>query len=217
MPEVHYVGGVARPKDQSARRQQLITATMRTIAERGLAGTTMKQVADAAGTSARLVAYYYADLESLVEAAHQVATERYFWARHRTISGEEAPPVKLARLIRSGLPDGEDLLLSQVLNEIAVSAGRSPMHATLMTLLFDREMSLYVSVLESGRASGDFTLAEPSDTLARNFVLLEDALGLHLLGHNSSLNRERAHQQLASYARTATGRAALPVVAAGGD
>ena len=84
------------------------------------------------------------------------------------------------------------------------------MHATLMTLLFDREVSLYTAVLEVGRATGVFELTDSADMIARNFVTLEDALGLHLLAHNSSLTLERAEQQLASYAFSATGARVTP-------
>jgi AcrR family transcriptional regulator len=200
-----------RPKDQAARRASLIQATLHTIASRGLVGVTMKNIADEAGISPRLVAYYYPDLESLVEAAHQVATERYYWARQQALQDDAPPRVKLARLLQSGLPRGGDRLLSQVLDEISVNAGRSPMHATLMTLLFDREVSLYTAVLEVGRATGAFTLADDADAIARNFVALEDAFGLHLLAHNSSLTLERAEEQLASYALAATGVRVRPM------
>lgn len=201
---------MARPKDQTARRQQLIAATLRTIADQGLAGTTMKKISDEAGISPRLIPYYYADREALIEAAHQVATERYFWTRQQTISDDSAPPVKLARLMHSGLPQTDDRLLSQVLNEISVNAGRSRLHATLMTLLFDREVSLYTEVLNAGRDAGDFELVEQTATIARNFVVLEDALGLHLLGCNSSLDLAGAYEQLSSYARVATGLHVVP-------
>lgn len=201
---------MARRKDQAARREHLITATLTIIATHGLGGVTMKNIADEAGISPRLVAYYYPDLESLVEAAHQAATERYYWSRQRVVEDDLPPVDKLARLLYSGLPRGDDLLLSQVLDEISVNASRSPMHATLMTLLFDREVSLYTSVLEVGRATGVFTLTDPADLIARNFVALEDALGLHLLAHNSSLTLERAEQQLASYAFATTGVRVTP-------
>lgn len=196
---------MARRKDQTARRDHLIESTLETIAERGLAGVSLKRIAEVAGTSPRLIAYYYPDLESLVEAAYQVATERYYWSRQQAIDEDGHPRTQLARLMYSGLPRNGDRLLSQVLNEMSVNAGRNAMHATLMTLLFDREVSLYATVLQAGGASGDFELSEPAGQVARNFVALEDALGLHLLGKNSSLDLARAEQQLASYARSATG------------
>lgn len=201
---------MARRKDQAARREHLISATLTVIARHGLSGVTMKNIAEEAGISPRLVAYYYPELDGLVEAAHQAATDRYYWSRQQVVAGDLSPVEKLARLMYSGLPRGEDLLLSQVLDEISVSASRSPMHATLMTLLFDREVSLYTAVLEVGRATGVFTLADDADAIARNFVALEDAFGLHLLAHNSSLTLERAEQQLASYALAATGVRVTP-------
>jgi AcrR family transcriptional regulator len=201
---------MARKKDQSARREQLIQATLDTIAERGLVGASLKSIADAAGISPRLVAYYYPDLESLIEAAHQAASERYYSARQQVLLEDARPGEKLLRLIRSGLPHGADRLLSQALNEIAVNAGRSRMHATLMTLLFDREVSLYTAVLEAGRATGEFTLTEPVDVIARNFVFLEDALGMHLLAQNSSVDLARAEAQLVSLARATTGADVSP-------
>jgi AcrR family transcriptional regulator len=196
---------MARRKDQAARREHLISATLQTIATHGLAGATMKNIAEEAGISPRLIAYYYPEMDGLIEAAHQAATDRYYWSRQRDIEGELSPTTKLARLMHSGLPRGDDLLLSQALDEISVSASRSPMHATLMTLLFDREVSLYAAVLDVGQALGEFELTDASDVIARNFVALEDALGLHLLARNSSMTLERAEQQLASYARSATG------------
>jgi AcrR family transcriptional regulator len=205
---------MARRKDQAARREHLISATLETIATHGLVGATMKNIAETAGISPRLVAYYYPEFEGLIEAAHQAATDRYYWARHRDIQGDLTPTEKLARLMYSGLPRGKDLLLSQVLDEISVSASRSPMHATLMTLLFDREVSLYASVLEVGAALGELTLTDTAEVIARNFVALEDALGLHLLAHNSSLTLERAEQQLASYAFSATGVRVTPTAPA---
>jgi AcrR family transcriptional regulator len=206
---------MARPKDQTARREHLIRATLTAIAEHGLARTTMKTVAVEAGISPRLVAYYYPEFESLIEAAHQAATERYYVSRQQVVQGDLSPADKLARLMYSGLPRGQDLLLSQVLDEIAVNASRSPTHATLMTLLFDREVSLYSTVLEVGQASGAFVLTDPTDLLARGFVALEDALGLHLLAKNTSMSLARAEDQLASYAHAVTGVRITPSARAG--
>ncbi|MDP3892247.1 TetR/AcrR family transcriptional regulator [Nocardioides sp.] len=205
---------MARRKDQAARREHLIAATLTTIASHGLPGATMKNIAEEAGVSPRLIAYYYPEVEQLIEATHQAATDRYYWSRQQDIEGDLSPTAKLARLMHSGLPRGKDLLLSQVLDEISVSASRSPMHATLVTLLFDREVSLYASVLEVGRAIGEFDLTDEPDVIARNFVALEDALGLHLLAHNSSMTLARAEQQLASYAHSATGVRVTPDVRA---
>jgi DNA-binding transcriptional regulator YbjK len=196
---------VARKKDQAARRQQLAQATIEVIADHGIQALTLAAVADRAEVSHRLVAYYYADLESLVNEAHQAAVERYYWARLRALDQAAEPEQRLMQLIGSGLPGRHDRRLSQVLNELSVSASRSEVHSRLMAQLFDREVSLYLSVLEQGQADGAFRLSQPALSIARNLVALEDAYGFHLLARQSSVDALTALNAVISYARTATG------------
>jgi AcrR family transcriptional regulator len=200
---------MARKKDQAARRQQLVSATIELIADRGIEALTLAAIADRVGVSPRLVAYYYADLESLVHEAHEAAVERYYWARLQALDEVAGPEQRLLQLIRSGLPRQQDRRLSQVLNELSVNASRSQAHAQLMSQLFDREVSLYLSVLQEGETSGAFGLSQPALTLARNLVALEDAYGFHLLAKDSPIDAATALGALVGYARTATG-ATLP-------
>jgi len=200
---------MARKKDQAARRQQLVSATVELIADRGIEALTLAAIAERVGVSSRLVSYYYADLESLVHEAHEAAAERYYWARLQALDEVAGPEQRLMQLIRSGLPRQQDRRLSQVLNELSVNASRSRVHAQLMSQLFDREVSLYLSVLREGEASGAFRLSEPALTLARNLVALEDAYGFHLLAKDSPIDAATALGALVGYARTATG-ATLP-------
>jgi AcrR family transcriptional regulator len=199
--------GVPRTKDQAARRQQLVSATIELIADHGIEALTLAAIADRAGVSHRLVAYYYASLETLVHEVHGAAVERYYWARRRTLDQAAGPEPRLLQLMRSGLPRRQDRRLSQVLNELSVSASRSTVHASLVAQLFDREVSLYLSVLTEGEASGVFRLSEPALTIARNLVALEDAYGFHLLARSSPIDAPAALDAITCYARTATGAA----------
>jgi len=200
---------MARKKDQAARRQQLVSATIELIADRGIEALTLAAIADRAGVSHRLVAYYYSDLESLVQDAHEAAVERYYWARRQALDQIAAPEQRLLQLIRSGLPGRQDRQLSQVLNELSANASRSWVHAQLMSQLFDREVSLYLSVFRDGQSAGVFRLSQPALTLARNLVALEDAYGFHLLAKTSSIDAATALGALVGYARTATGATLL--------
>jgi len=200
---------MARKKDQAARREQLVSATIELIADRGIEALTLAAIADRVGVSHRLVAYYYADLESLVQEAHEAAVERYYWARLQALDQVADPQQRLLQLIRSGLPGQQDRQLSQVLNELSANASRSRVHARLMSQLFDREVSLYLSVLQEGQSAGAFRLSQPALTLARNLVALEDAYGFHLLAKVSSIDASAALGALVGYARTATGATLL--------
>ena len=200
---------MARKKDQAARRQQLVSATIELIAERGIEALTLGAIADRVGVSHRLVAYYYPDLESLVHEAHEAAAQRYYWARLRALDEAAGPEQRLLQLIGSGLPRQQDRQLSQVLNELSVSASRSQVHARLVGELFEREVSLYLSVFQEGEAGGAFRLSQPALTVARNLVALEDAYGFHLLAKTSPVDAATALSALAGYARTATGATLL--------
>ena len=200
---------MARKKDQAARRQQLVSATIELIAESGIERLTLAAIADRVGVSHRLVAYYYADLESLVHEAHEAAAGRYYWERLGALDETADPEQRLRQLIASGLPRQQDRRLSQVLNELSVNSARSEVHARLMGELNEREVSLYLSVLRDGEAAGVFRLAEPALTVARNLVALEDAYGFHLLARTSPVDAGAALRGITSYARTATGASLL--------
>jgi len=200
---------MARTKNQTARREQLVTATIDVIAERGLQALRLATVAERAGVSERLVAYYYADLESLVEEAHQAAVDRYYWSRLHGVDESADPEDRLLEVIRSGLPRRRDRKLSQVLNELSVSASRSAEHSRLMSQLFDHEVSLYLSVLDAGSELGVFQLRDDRLAVARNLVALEDAYGFHLLAKTSMVDAPTALDYLLGYARAATGATLL--------
>jgi hypothetical protein len=144
-----------------------------------------------------------------VQEAHEAAVERYYWARLQALDQVADPQQRLLQLIRSGLPGQQDRQLSQVLNELSANASRSRVHAQLMSQLFDREVSLYLSVLQEGQSAGAFRLSQPALTLARNLVALEDAYGFHLLAKVSSIDASAALGGLVGYAGTATGATLL--------
>lgn len=196
---------MARVRNQDARRSQLVAAAIDVIADRGLGAVKAKDIASAAGVSPRLVAYYYPEIDDLIDEVYRSAVDRYYWQRLEAINKLDSPVDRLVNLIESGLPAGEGDMLSRALYEFSVNAGREPTHGTLMTLLFEREVSLYVAVLEAGQASGDFALTEPVVAVAQNFVALEDAFGMYLNGGNSSLDTGGAANLLRSYARSVTG------------
>lgn len=196
---------MARVRNQDARRSQLVAAAIAVIAERGLGAVRAKDIAEVADVSPRLVAYYYPEIDDLIDEVYRSAVDRYYWQRLDAISKLDRPVDRLVNLIESGLPAGDADMLSRALYEFSVNAGRDPSHGTLMALLFEREVSLYVAVLESGLASGDFVLSEPVLAIAQNFVALEDAFGMYINGGNSSLDASGAVALLRSYARSATG------------
>ncbi|WP_026820738.1 TetR/AcrR family transcriptional regulator [Arthrobacter castelli] len=195
---------MARPKNQTVRRNQLIEAAKRAIAHHGLNGLQSKDVAAEAGLSAGSVAYYYPDLTDLIRDVHQRELDRFYWERLHEVESAQDPRTQLGMAVTSGIPKSGGDIDYQVLNEMHVQAFRDPFHARLMANLFEREVSLYLSILDSGVRKGVFELRAPDRTVARNIVALEDAYGLHILG-GSSVSVEQALSLLLTYVESAVG------------
>jgi AcrR family transcriptional regulator len=67
-------------------RDQLLTAALSLLAERGPDGVTLREITDAAGVNVAAVSYHFGSLKGLCEAAGEVALERYLGAQHEAIS-----------------------------------------------------------------------------------------------------------------------------------
>ncbi|MFF0473852.1 TetR/AcrR family transcriptional regulator [Streptomyces sp. NPDC004284] len=200
-----------RPRDQTARREALVSAAGRAIAERGLEALRIKDIAEAAGVSQGSVLYYYPELDDLVLEVHRGAVEGYLATRQQAYDDAAAddPAARLRALLDSGLPGMTDDPVHGLLYELHRRAGRSPGHAELMASLFAREVALYTTALAVGAATGGFTLAAAASDLAHGLVALEDGYGLHIISRNAALRPDRARELLLAHARAVTGRADL--------
>ncbi|AZT92003.1 TetR/AcrR family transcriptional regulator [Brevibacterium aurantiacum] len=195
---------MARPKNQKARREQLVRSAKQAIAERGLNGLRAIDVAAYSELGAGSVAYYYPDLGDLVRDVHEDAVSRFYWSRKQSSVDDDQPRLKLSRTIRSGIPQSRDDIDFQVLNELHTHAYRDEFHAQLMSELYRLEVSLYIDVLSEGVVAGEFTMALPVETAASNLVAMEDAYGLHFMG-GTPLDADGIYRMIAVNAEVMTG------------
>ncbi len=196
---------LARPRNQDERRRQLVQATALAIADRGLPGLRLRHIADRAGLSIGSVLYYYPDLDALLLEVHEQAVEQFYFARLRAIEETDDPAAQLRVAVQRGVPEDADDPALRVIYELHVASSREPTHAALLTTLWEREVSLYESVLSAGLRSGAFRLQEPVRVVAETAVALEDAFDLHLAAHNGSLDRDLAVSRVLGYLSAATG------------
>lgn len=73
----------------------------------------------------------------------------------------------------------------------------------LRKTLYERQVTLYESILQTGEALGVFVLTGPALTIANNLVALEDAYGHHIIAE-VVVTRAQAERFLIDYASTAT-------------
>jgi AcrR family transcriptional regulator len=201
--------GMARPRNQAARRAQLIAAAGRAVSSRGPARVRVADIADAAGVARGSVHYYFRDLDDLLQQVYRDAVDRFFSQRVDAVSGYRDARDKLVACARRGLPTGADDELTRLLYWFNPEMADNPVFSTLSQGLFDRQVTVYTGLLEVGEAQGHFTLAEPAPDVAANLVTLEDGYGLHIVAGNRSVSLRRALDLVLSYARTATGCAGL--------
>lgn len=171
-----------------------MNAASRAIAEVGLAGLRVRDVAAHAETSAGLVTYYFQDLSELTLEVHADAVRRFYLARRHAVGALDDPRRQLFELARLGVPDSPDDLTCRVLYEFHLHAARSSAHAVLMTSLWEQEVSLYELVLQRGVERGAFEMRAPVREVAETAVALEDAVGLHAVARNAAMTPDAARR-----------------------
>ncbi|WP_067541204.1 TetR/AcrR family transcriptional regulator [Nocardia crassostreae] len=196
---------MGRRKDQEKARAAIVDATLAAIRERGVDALRIRDVAQLAGVSTGTVHYYFEDFDNLLHEVHRQASERFCTDRMAMVAGIPDARAKMRAMIVAGLPSSTEDPLVIALYALNAYMNFRDHHAALTTALYEKQVALYLAVLEVGAAQGHFTLTESALDIANNLVALEDAYGLHIITPNRAVPPARAAELICSYARTATG------------
>lgn len=162
------------------RRKDLLEATTRVLSERGLAGVSVRAVAERAEVSAGSVLYHFESFDHLVETAVRGAIEEFIDRRRQFAEGHPDPLTRLRRTIEAGIPATISDDLRIVYEASAVVRDQARFRAD-MVLLLERQVALYTTIIEVGAALGVFRPRMDVAAIASNLVALEDAYDLYLL------------------------------------
>jgi AcrR family transcriptional regulator len=196
---------MGRPRDQSRRRHELLTAATDVVARKGIGSTRLRDVAEAAGITPGAVLYYYESLDDLFFAAYERGVDRFCREREEAIAALDDPVAQLRTAAHLGIPRGPQDTDIRLLYEFESVAFRSRPCAALMHGYVERQVAMYAALLEHGARAGAFRLTSSARVIARNLVALEDGLGVYVLtGHRSPAEVE---QLVLDYAQTSTGAA----------
>ncbi|GAB3556176.1 TetR/AcrR family transcriptional regulator [Spelaeicoccus albus] len=191
---------MARPKNQTLRRQQLVEATASIVLLHGAASTKLTDIAAEAGLAPSAVLYYYPDVRELYKAVLNKGGAQYCESREMSVAEASTPEERLRECIQSGVPrPGAAEEASRLLYELAPIVLRNDDAADEYEKLIARQAALYESVLEQCEASGGFALAMPVKSLARSFVALEDGYGIDVL--TGAITPDEEENLLLEYAR----------------
>lgn len=185
------------------RRRDLLEATASVISERGLSGVSVRAVAERAEVSAGSVLYHFESFDQLVEAAVRGAIEEFIDNRRSLAEAHTDPVSRLRATIEAGIPEhiSDDL---RVVYEASAVVRDQARFRRDMTVLLERQVALYTTVIEVGSALGAFTPRMEVSAIAANLVALEDAYDLYLLDPDN-WQRDRYLRNTLQFAEIALG------------
>ncbi|WP_243768658.1 TetR/AcrR family transcriptional regulator [Leifsonia sp. TF02-11] len=194
-------------RDGAPSRRSVLDAVGRIVAERGLEGIRVREIAAEANLSPGAVLYHFPDQSDLLMAVHRDIVARYIDGRRGAIDPEVDAWTNLLNVMRAGVPGWADEKMIRLLYEMHGLARRSQPHAELLSDLWIAERSIYRDIIESGIRAGDFSPPEEPDVVAAQLLALEDGLVLHQISRNENVDGEAVVKTFAQASSTLLARA----------
>lgn len=215
------------PGDSGERsaRDRILQAAVELIAERGIGGARIAQIAKAAGVSTALVHYHFRTREVLLAETLDHAFDLASAVRLRPPgeTGEEggddgSAAKRLADVVEQSLPTSDPGRAEWKLwAELWLGAARDESLRPIAAQMYGRYRAWIAAAIAEGVAAGEFAEVDPNDTADLAMALI-DGLGLRVLLGDPSMPlgkaRERIGEVLARELGVPAGR--LPFAASRG-
>jgi AcrR family transcriptional regulator len=160
-----------RPRLDHVRRPELLNAAATVIRQRGLENARVADVAEAAGTSAPSVLYYFASKAELLKEALTSAEEGFYEDLALELEGIESARERMVRILRYGAGEGDyDAVLWM---ELWARALRDPELAATRAELDGRWRRTIAAVVRYGQERGEFGPADPEEFAVLLAALLD--------------------------------------------
>ena len=182
-----------RKASRETRQQQLIEATIDSLARRGYAETTLANVADGAGLSRGIVNFHFESKDKLLVATLQYMADEY--ATHWASAYEKAQPTAAARLWALMGADFDRRLTTK--RKLAAwcafwgEAKSRPTYQALCGARDERYQQLVEDLVSALQAEGGYPFEPKAMTLA--FCALLEGLWWRMI-MSEGLSREAAHE-----------------------
>ena len=169
------------------RRETIIEAALRVMLRRGLAGTTVRDVAEEMGSSSGLVHHYFASMDELLAAAFERAARSGLDATGEAMAAYDDPVDRLRTFFTSYIRAEQDWAFQLWLDAWAEASRRPAVRDTSQRLNVAWQQLLAEVVLE-GVGHGVFVCDDP-DGAAWRILSLLDGLALQTVAHRVDLDR----------------------------
>jgi len=196
---------MARPRNQTNRRRELVAVTARLLVERGAAGARLTDIADAAGLTPASISYYYPNLVELYAETTQTAAAEYITARRAHVEACTGPATKLRECLRLGIPmKGEPSFdATALLLEITALSTRNHEFDEPADGFMTAQTELFEEIIREGMETGDFSPATDAAQVARTLLAIEDGLAPSII--RGAITAQDALKTISSAAGTLLG------------
>ena len=205
---------------ERSARDRILHAACELIAERGINGARIAQIARAAGVSTALVHYHFQTREVLLAETLDYAFDLASAVRLRP-AGEngtaDSAAKRLADVVEQSLPTTDPGRREwQLWAELWLGAARDPSLRPIAAQMYTRYRTWIAAAVAEGVAAGEFAAVDPQRTADLAMALI-DGLGLRVLLCDPAMPhdqaRERSGEILARELRIPAGQ--LPFAASG--
>jgi len=173
------------PPDQ--RREAIVAAALSVAVSKGLASTTVRDVAAAMGTSSGLIHHYFESMDEVLAAAFERVARQDLVASSALMAGAASPVDALRAFFTSYTPADKDWAFQLWLDAWAEAARRPAIRAVSEALNLEWQ-GLLEATIRRGVADGSFVCADPAGAAWRILSLL-DGLALQVVAHGTTLSR----------------------------
>ena len=169
------------------RREAIVAATVDVARRKGLASTTVRDVAAEMGTSSGLIHHYFASMDEVLAAAFEVVASQDLGLSARLMAEAQSPVEALRVFFRTYTPSDKDWAFQLWLDAWAEAARRPAVQATSRRLNLEWQ-GLLERTISEGVRSGAFRCSDPGSAAWRILSLL-DGLALQVVAHGTTISR----------------------------
>jgi AcrR family transcriptional regulator len=189
---------VSDAPDRSAR-ERILQAAVELIAERGIGGARIAQIARAAGVSTALVHYHFNTRETLLtetlDYAFDVASAVHLRPPDEN-GGDGSAAKRLAEVVEQSLPGTDPARREwQLWAELWLGAARDPSLRPIAAQMYARYRTWIAAAIAEGIAAGEFADVDPVKTADLAMAVI-DGLGLRVLLGDPAMPLDRARERI---------------------
>jgi AcrR family transcriptional regulator len=185
------------------RREAIVDAALDVARRKGLAGTTVRDVAAEMGTSSGLIHHYFESMDEVLAAAFAKVAKADLERSAAEMAAAPTPVAALAAFFATYAPADSDWAFQLWLDAWAEAARRPALQATSRRLNLAWQ-GLLEGTIREGVEAGAFVTTDPA-AAAWRILSLVDGLALQVVAHGTTIGRGDVERWAASAAELELG------------